>query len=410
MTKKTLYGFLFTLIAFVSLSGSAYASTSDAANLDAKSKNIKEWTVLVFMNSDNNLDEFGLKDINEMEKIGSTDQMNIIVLQDRENSVARRLYITKDSDETKITSKVIEELGNYDMGNYQNLIGFVAWGVNNYPAKKYVLDIWNHGSGWKKSKRSSRGISYDDQSGTHISTPELGKVMAAVHESIGKKLDILLMDACLMQMAEVNYEIKDYVRYCVASEETAPGDGYAYDLFLGPLSENTSMNGYDLAKIMVQSHAAYYSNAGETSTQSAIDLERLENFTNKFDSLCAKMTELTADKNFVKDINKKVLPFTQAFYYPENIDLGHFLKIVQRSVNNKEIQALITETLALYAAGQNPLVIENGVNGFYTKNTTGLAIYFPPAPLEANYRELKFAKTNWALFLDSYYRALGSNK
>ena len=67
----------------------------------------KEWTILVFINGDNNLEGAGIDDINEMEKVGSTDDVNIIVEIDRTSgydysngdwTTTRRYYITKDSD------------------------------------------------------------------------------------------------------------------------------------------------------------------------------------------------------------------------------------------------------------------------------------------------------------------------
>ena len=39
----------------------------------------KEWTYLVFMNGNNNLDSYGAMDINELESIGSTDKINVVV-------------------------------------------------------------------------------------------------------------------------------------------------------------------------------------------------------------------------------------------------------------------------------------------------------------------------------------------
>lgn len=369
-------------------------------------REVKEWTFLVFLNADNNLDQFGVKDVNEMEKIGSNDKMNIVVLLDRENGTAKKLYVTKDNDENKISSQVLEELGSYDMGDYKNLVNFVEWGVKNYPAKHYAVDIWNHGSGWSKSRLNTfKGISYDDGSGNHITTPQLGEAMASIYKTLGKKLDILAMDACLMQMAEVTYEIKDYVQYCVASEETEPGDGYTYDSFLAPLASNPEMSAADLAKVMVQGYKDHYASISEASTQSAVDLGQFDTFMVKFDALCAKLAELSSDKAVMTAIKKQVRPVTQAFYYRTNIDLGHFMALIQKNVNNPEVQTLVAEAIALYANGQNPLVISNGTTGSRMANATGLAIYFPTSVPGSDYAKIKFAKTNWMLFLSKYFPA-----
>lgn len=370
---------------------------------------VKDWTVLVFLNADNNLDQFGVKDVNEMEKIGSNDRLNIVVLLDREGGTAQKLYITKDNDMNKISSQVVEELGVYDMGDYKNLVSFVEWGVKNYPAKNYVVNIWNHGSGWNKKRALTfKGISYDDQSGNHITTAQLGQAMASIYQTLGKKLDILAMDACLMQMAEVCYEIKDYVQFCVASEETEPGDGYTYDTFLGPLAKDPSMDALAVSKLTAQAYTEHYIQQNEACTQSSVNLDRMDAFMAKFDQLCAKLAELMSDKAVVTAIKKQVRPYTQAFYYRSNIDLGHFVSLIQKNVKNEEIQTLAAETLALYGAGQNPLIAGNYINGSSMKNATGLAIYFPSYSLGSDYNKVKFSKTNWTLFLSKYFAAASS--
>ena len=55
------------------------------------------------------------------------------------------------------------------------------------------------------------------------------------------KVDVLAFDACLMQMAEVAYEVKDLADYVVGSEETEPGPGYPYDPFLAGLLGHASL-------------------------------------------------------------------------------------------------------------------------------------------------------------------------
>jgi hypothetical protein len=436
MAKRGILTVLFAMFMMVLMAGNVYAGNCGGGTCDpngggcgdtcesklgncgggcggcndtCETKAVKDWTILVFLNADNNLDSFGVKDVNEMEKIGSTDNMNIVVLLDREGGVAKKLFVTKDNDENNITSKVVEELGVYDMGSYKNLVDFVAWGVKNYPAKNYMVDIWNHGSGWnKKRSLTLKGISYDDQSGNHITTAQLGEAMASIYQLLGKKLDILAMDACLMQMAEVCYEIKDYVQFSVASEETEPGDGYTYDDFLGPLAKNPSMDATAFAKLTAQAYTNHYKAQNEACTQSAVDLTKMDVFVAKFDQLCAKLAEQMSDKAVVTAIKKQVLPGLQSFYYRTNKDLGHFLTLVQKNVKNAEVQTLVAETLALYAAGQTPLVSGNYINGDTMKNATGLAIYFPSYAPGSDYSKVKFSKTNWTLFLTKYFAAAAS--
>ena len=49
----------------------------------AEDSNIAKWTIMIYLDSDNNLESAGIEDFNEMEMIGSTDEVNIIVQMDR---------------------------------------------------------------------------------------------------------------------------------------------------------------------------------------------------------------------------------------------------------------------------------------------------------------------------------------
>jgi len=98
--------------------------------------NTAEWTVMVYLDSDNNLESAGIDDINEMEMAGSTTEVNIVVQVDRiPYSVltannqgfaddasngnwtnTRRYYITQDLDPVQINSQLESDLGELNMG------------------------------------------------------------------------------------------------------------------------------------------------------------------------------------------------------------------------------------------------------------------------------------------------------
>ncbi|PKP54790.1 hypothetical protein CVT91_18230, partial [Candidatus Atribacteria bacterium HGW-Atribacteria-1] len=93
--------------------------------------NTAEWTVMVYLDADNNLESAGINDINEMEMVGSSSDVNIVVqvdrvpysvlaanneghLDDSSNSNwtnTRRYYITQDFDPYQISSDLKSELG-----------------------------------------------------------------------------------------------------------------------------------------------------------------------------------------------------------------------------------------------------------------------------------------------------------
>ena len=50
-----------------------------ASTNNEKSKAEKEWTFLLYLNGNNNLDSFGKLNINQMEAAGSSDAVNLVV-------------------------------------------------------------------------------------------------------------------------------------------------------------------------------------------------------------------------------------------------------------------------------------------------------------------------------------------
>ena len=169
-----------------------------------------EWTILAFMNAKNNLEASGLADLNEMELAGSSEKVNIVAElgrikgnddSDGDWTGARRYFVNKDADSAKINSALLAELPKADMGDWQHLAEFIAWGKQNYPAKHYMVIVWNHGNGWKSRTPAQKGLSNDDETGNHITTVQLGQALTQ-----SGKLDIFAMDACIMQMAEVAWE------------------------------------------------------------------------------------------------------------------------------------------------------------------------------------------------------------
>ena len=82
----------------------------------------KDWTFFVFMAGDNDLESCTEKDINELETIGSTDRVNVVVQVDRNGkysqesdwkwSGAKRFLVQQDDQPDKVTSPVLQDLGH----------------------------------------------------------------------------------------------------------------------------------------------------------------------------------------------------------------------------------------------------------------------------------------------------------
>ncbi len=113
----------------------------------------KEWTILYYLDADNNLEPDMLSDVNEMEEVGSTDQINLVVLLDRNpgyddrdgNWTNNRLnFLTRDKDQEKITSKS-STISRNGHGRSSNARKLCRLRVAKLPAKHYAIVLGDHG-------------------------------------------------------------------------------------------------------------------------------------------------------------------------------------------------------------------------------------------------------------------------
>lgn len=278
--------------ASVSLPATVVAGQEATAPDGVLTQTPRQWTVLIFMNADGNLEQYGVEDINEMERVAASDAVAVAVQMDRVGGYdttngnwtgTKRFSIVHDNNTATMTSTLptteggspyLEDLGEVNMGQPVALREFIDWGVRAFPAQHYALVIWNHGSGWKSSATRDplvRGISYDYTSGNnYIHTQDLPAALTSP-----APLDIVGFDACLMQQIEVAYEIRNSCRYIVGSEEDEPGPGYDYSTFLAPLVQNPTMTPLALADLIARRSVEIYG-ADTYSTQSVIDTAELE--------------------------------------------------------------------------------------------------------------------------------------
>ena len=116
------------------------------------------WLVMIYQDADDQILEQDIfVDFNEMEVVGSTDQVHIVCQFDRFKGAfdgggdwtsARRYYITQDDDLNTLTSQVIDDLAEVAMSDGDTLVDFITWAVKQYPADKHVLIMSDHGAGW----------------------------------------------------------------------------------------------------------------------------------------------------------------------------------------------------------------------------------------------------------------------
>ena len=413
----------------------------------------KQWTVMVYLAGDNNLDSAGAVDLKEMKKVGSTDQINVIAQFDREgeNMATNRYYIQKGGT---LAKDKVGSLGETNTGDPGVLGDFIKWGIAHYPARHYLLVVWNHGNGWndenvyrvarntlklnirrrgdvvlptrgakdsvsirriraiggRKFRRAlfstsitkavtTRGIAYDDNAQDFLDNMEMKRVLSSMKKLLKGKVDILGMDACLMNMAEVGYQLCDSVSLMVGSEEVEPGDGWPYDRILAKLVKKPTMTPNELAVTIVNEYiASYPANAGVT--QSACDLAKSEMLAGAVDQLAKALNSYLSDAAIRGTIVECRLQ-TQAYDTPDYVDLYDFCDLLDSKSGLAIIKAACNAVKKAIQA--NGFVIKSGYKGKKVEHSKGLSIYFPQGKISTLYGNLDFTKKiAWKTFLQGY--------
>jgi len=199
----------------------------------------------VYMAGDNNLSEDGVRDIREMEETGEGQETFCLVEFDSQgpqpdgfNGTIRYEITQKDPRTGKGHRKVIERFEDRDSGDKKTLVKSLKWAIEDYNSENYLVVIWNHGSGFRDTRRlasragfrggaprrragtlfnhsislsehaGSRNIATDDTTGNNLDMIELSDALQeAGFSDSNKKIGVLGFDACLMNMLEVTYKM-----------------------------------------------------------------------------------------------------------------------------------------------------------------------------------------------------------
>ncbi len=358
-----------------------------------------EWTFMVYLDADNNLEEAGIDDFLEMAAVGSNSNVNIVVQFDRipdysslygDLTTCKRFLVTAGM--TPTAENAIEDIGEVNMGAPNTLTEFVNWGVTNYPATNYAIILWNHGGGWRLTRdKLMKAVCWDDtNNGDCMYTQELRTALEAVADN----MDVVGFDACLMAMIEVAYEIKDEGSVMVGSEELEPGDGWPYDTILSDLVAAPTMTAAALGSIIVSRYGESY---GGLYTQSAVDLSELDNLADAVSDFAQTVMDEDDDWTVIDDARDEAGCYGYTYYR----DLKGFIQVVVASATNTNIVAAAEQVVTTF----DTAIIAN--HSYVTEKANGLSIYFtdPGELVDPEYTasNIKFAAdTKWDEFLNNY--------
>ena len=398
----------------LSTEGPTEPSATETVNTDP---GIPEWTIMVYSAADDVvLEENMWFDVNEMELVGSTDQMNVVVQIDRYDGAftgdgdwtdTRRYLITQDSDLSQIASPVVESLGEVDTGDPQTLIDFVTWSIENYPAQKYALVMSDHGGGW------TGGFSDMSAGDSALTIPEIVSAMDEIRAATGvDKFELLGFDACFMGQIEVFGSLYPYSNYMVGSEEVIPAYGWSYAGWLEELAQNPTMDGREVSKSIVSTYVITdtyltevratpdeISQEEATTTLSAIESARVPDVIaamNDFISAIAFIDQEQVAE--ARTYTRKYLPLFGDDTAPSFLDLSNFAGILRERTEDQDVQQAAAQLKTAISAA-----VVSEKHGENMAGSNGIAFHFPDSDI---YYFTEFNSEFPAYYAESSYKFL----
>ena len=391
----------------------------------------KEWTIMVYMCADNDLEEMAIYDLLEMEQ-GIHDDVNILVLLDRAQGFSSlygnhhdtRLYEIRKSSQpydfskiilgknalpNRISSKLLRNLGELNLSDPANIVELVKEATAHYPARRFALIPWNHGGGWKS-------MLHDLNNGTpqrrdnHMQIKDFAKSLeSALPYLPNKRFDAIIFEMCLMGQADVLHELSPYTDYVFASPPVMPAVGIDYATALAYFDKNISTE--NLVKNIVTNSKEYLEkNHILECAYSSYNLSHMSKLTEALYDLNRYLmtllpkhyVELTQTLAFATHLNSIESDITYGKPSYWSVSLPDFLR--QLPLHLPDMQREYVER-AMEALNNVIMTSEATSNA---KDLMGMAVYLPLRReyMADNYPTTDFAnKSGFYPLLEQLYRA-----
>lgn len=376
----------------------------------------KEWTVLVYSSGTRDIDDEVLKAAQNLEKTGSDENVSVI-LQLGRNPIApygekdvRRYYINRYSyDEREapgLQSPCVENLGEIDMSDPQNLENFISWGMKKYPARRTALVLGGHGAGFL-------GAITDNQKRSLMPIPEIEKALVNSKNETGKKVDLLVFNSCFLAQVEPVSQFRNSADFIVASETPLTGTGFPLKEFIQKIQEKAK----DGKDVSTEQAGAYLvdstpENQKKVSVFSLIDTSRFSGIEKAVDNLARELINADVPRETIIGIIKKTPSAYSDENYPPFSDYRDLYGFARRVSQNPGIKS---KKLKRAASRVMDSINETLKSKNFGHGLNGISIYLPDENPEdlgpyqygiisEHYERLNFSsETSWWRFIKKLY-------
>lgn len=334
----------------------------------------KSYTVMVYMNGSDLESEYAAatNDISEMAYSGFDEEnVNLLIF-----TGGCKYWHTEGIPNSRnsiflLKNKQLHKLADADTGAISEpevFGGFIKFGREMFPAKKYGIILWNHGGGAVVGYGSDE--MYED---TEKASMKLSGIKSAL-ASAGVKFEFFGFDTCLMSTLEVASIVRDYASYLVASEEVEPEYGWNYS-FLREIRPESS--GFDVGKSIIDYYAYSNDELGleDFATLSMTDLSKTPALVASFEAFASVAGDALESGKY--DVISRARRRTRSFGSGGEDGETDMIDIYEMALR---MNSLFPEETDALVSRLNEAVVYNYEN--YSENTGGLSIYFPYANKE----------------------------
>ncbi|MBE6051801.1 MAG: hypothetical protein E7214_14425 [Clostridium sp.] len=323
----------------------------------------KDYTIMIYMDGSNLESSYGQasKDIEEMISNYPIDQNVNIVCE----AGGSEYWYTDELAEEGNTRFTIDNTGiknctkieKRNMGEKDTLADFLNYGIESYPADKYILIFWNHGGG------SVQGFGGDEL--FQDDSLDLSEMSEGFKESVAAKeqFELIGFDACLMSNIETANVLKDYSKYMIASEDLEPEDGWNYE-WLKTLSKDS--DGIKIGKEISEKYKEFFKDKEINLSLSLVDLSKISDFVTFLNSNISDNIEfLSLNRNNIKSFGNGVGDSTIG----EMVDLKDLLINMSVSEDSDKLKEKLNNAV-IYKVSKNENDLDSGLSIYLPVNNT----------------------------------------
>ncbi len=385
------------------------------------------WTIMIYMcGSDLESDGgYATNDISEILSVSNQPSNVNVIIETGGASKWKSTYginanyLERYEVSNKKLNKV-DRLPNASMGDESTFKSFMEWGLNDYPAERTGVILWNHGGALDGVCRDENYST--DQEYALLENYETESALKSLN--LENKLEWIGYDACLMQVQDVAKVNSSYFNYMVAAQESESGYGWDYDNWLPTLYKNpTTVETSTLLKSIVDSFISDNGGVNATGgtytiddygttaycpanqTLSYLNLAYMDAYFSAWENMATQLSSKVNSSN-ASSFRKNVICKTKYFgdSYPGEgsdkyycvFDAYHFLSILSANSTFK------VDGISAVQSALNNLVEYSLVQKEGAKDAHGLSFFFD---ITENSYYKSYPQNNYFPKWDSFWQA-----